>query len=229
MGHHRGRVIEMRLDLSGQLEALIACPEGITPQAGQYLLAVDPSDPTVALGTPVFLAKKTERGFWAAPPIPVTWRPGTDLHLAGPSGHGFSIPGNIQRLGLVALGETAARLMPLVWQFVSSQSSVTLFTDLPLPIAPSSLEVFPLVSLVEELNWPDIMVFDLPLNRLPELRSLLNLSQGQGLPCQAQVLVTTPMPCAGTAQCGVCAIPSRRGWKLTCADGPVFDLKQLKW
>ncbi len=229
MGHHRGRVIEVRFELSGQMEALISCPNEVIPQAGQYLLAVDPGDPSIALGTPLFLAQGAGQGFWAASPIPAAWRPGTELQLVGPSGHGFSLPGNILRLGLVALGETIARLMPLVRQSASSQYNVTLFTDLPLPPAPSLLEALPLNSLLDELDWPDFMIFDLPVERLAELRSLLNLPEGRGLPCPAQVLVTTPMPCAGAAQCGVCAVPSRRGWKLACEDGPVFDLRQLKW
>jgi hypothetical protein len=61
------------------------------------------------------------------------------------------------------------------------------------------------------------------------LRNMIGLSEGIGLPCPAQVLITTPMPCAGLAKCGACAIASRRGWKLACEDGPVFDLNHLKW
>jgi hypothetical protein len=35
------------------------------------------------------------------------------------------------------------------------------------------------------------------------------------------------MPCAGLADCGVCAVELRRGWKLACKDGPVFDLRDI--
>jgi hypothetical protein len=44
---------------------------------------------------------------------------------------------------------------------------------------------------------------------------------------EAQALVITPMPCGGIAECGVCAVTARRGWKLACKDGPVFDLTEL--
>jgi NAD(P)H-flavin reductase len=40
-------------------------------------------------------------------------------------------------------------------------------------------------------------------------------------------LVVAPMPCGGLAECGVCAVTTRRGWKLACKDGPVFDLGEL--
>ncbi len=106
---------------------------------------------------------------------------------------------------------------------------MTLFTDLTLPRLPAAVEVSPLASLKEAMDWPDFMALDVPLTRLAELRDVLGLSNGDGLPCPAQVLVTTPMPCAGMAQCGACAVPARRGWKLACEDGPVFDLNILKW
>ena len=229
MGQHRGRVTEIRFDVSRQMEAFIACPSVAVPRPGQYLLASDPDDPTAALGMPVFTTQQSGRGFWAAPPLPAAWKPGTNLDLVGPRGHGFDLPGNIQRLGLVGLGDTVARLMPLVQHFAASHSSMTLFSDLPLPHIPASLEAYPLASLVEALDWPDFMVFDLPMERLPELRSVLRLPEGTGLHCLAQALITTPMPCAGMAQCGVCAILARRGWKLVCEEGPVFDLQLLKW
>jgi Iron-sulfur cluster binding domain of dihydroorotate dehydrogenase B len=229
MGHYRGRVTEIRFDLNKHLEALIACTNRAVPDAGQYLLASDPDDPSASLGSSVFLAGRTTQGFWAVPSLPVAWKPGTTLHLVGPFGHGLKLPTNVLRLGLVGLGDTLARLMPVIHQFAASQGSMTLFSDLPLPEAPAALEAYPLASLIDALDWPDFMVFDLPLERLSELRDILKLAGSRGLPCPAQALVTSPMPCAGMAQCGACALPARRGWKLVCEDGPVFDLKSLKW
>jgi hypothetical protein len=211
------------------MEACISCPAGTVPSAGQYLLASDPSDPNSILGTPIFLVEMSERGFWAAPSSPTTWGPGTNLDLAGPLGHGFNLPRNIQRLGLAVLGETVSRLMPLVHQAAKSHVGMTLFTDLNMPKLPAVVEVYPLASINGSLDWPDFMLLDVPLERLVELRDVLGLPHGTGLPCPAEVLITSPFPCAGMAQCGVCAVPARRGWKLACDDGPVFDLGILKW
>ena len=167
--------------------------------------------------------------FWAVPLSPTTWGPGTNLDLVGPLGHGFSLPRNILRLGLAALGETVSRLMPLVHLAGKSHVGMTLFTDLSLPKLPAVVEVYPLASLHGSLDWPDFMVLDVPLERLAVLRDVLGLPLTTGLPCPAQVLITSPFPCAGMAHCGVCAVPARRGWKLACEDGPVFDLGILKW
>jgi hypothetical protein len=229
MGHTRGRVSEVRLETGRHMEVRIACPAGAIPSAGQYLLASDVDDPEAVLGTPIFAVEKSQHGFWSAPLYPTAWTPGTNLELVGPLGHGFDLPHGIQRLGLVALGETVSRLMPLVHLTARIHAGMTLFTDLTLPILPAAVEVYPLGSLVETLDWPDFMALDVPLEKLSELRAALGLSDRAGLPCPAQVLVTIPMPCAGMALCGACAVPTRRGWELVCEDGPVFDLNHLKW
>jgi dihydroorotate dehydrogenase electron transfer subunit len=229
MGQSWGRVNEIRLETGRHMEVRIACPAGAIPAAGQYLLASDVDDPEAALGVPLFAVEKSKHGFWAAPLYPVAWTPGTNLDLVGPLGHGFDFPHNIQRLGLVALGETVSRLLPLIHMTAQSLGGMTLFTDLTLPLLPVALEVYPLASLKEAMDWPDFIALDVPLARMTELRELLGLSNGTGMPCPAQVLVTTPIPCAGMAQCGACAVPARRGWKLVCEDGPVFDLNSLKW
>lgn len=229
MGHTVGRVREIRLGASGHTQISIACPAGAIPRPGQYLLAAEQDHRDAILSTPCFAIEASNLGFWAAPLYAVAWSPGTALDLVGPLGHGFDLPGNIQRLGFVALGETVSRLMPLVYQAVHARTAMTLFTDLDLPMLSAAVEVYPLASLPEALDWPDYLALDLPLGRLDELRGVLGLAEGAILPCPAQVLVTTPIPCAGLAQCGACAIPSRRGWKLVCEDGPVFDLTSLKW
>jgi dihydroorotate dehydrogenase electron transfer subunit len=229
VGHYNGRVSDIRLETGWHMEVHIVCPAAAVPSAGQYLLASDLEDPDVVLGTPLFAVEKSNQGFWAAPLFPTGWGPGTKLDLVGPLGHGFDLPRNILRLGLVALGEAVSRLMPLIYQAAQTQGSMTLFTDLTLPRLPAAVEVSPLASLKEAMDWPDFIALDVPLTHLAELRDVLGLSNGDGLPCPAQVLVTTPMPCAGMAQCGACAIPARRGWKLACEDGPVFDLNILKW
>jgi dihydroorotate dehydrogenase electron transfer subunit len=211
------------------MEACISYPAEAIPSAGQYLLASDLDDPGAVLGNPIFVIEKTRHGFWAAPLFPAAWGPGTNLDLVGPLGHGFDLPRNILRLGVVVLGETVARLMPLIHQTAQNHRAMTLFTDLTLPMLPFAVEAYPLASLKDSLDWPDFMALDVPLEGLSEIRVVLGIPDGAPLPCPAQVLVTTPLPCAGMARCGACAVPASRGWKLACEDGPVFDLNLLKW
>jgi dihydroorotate dehydrogenase electron transfer subunit len=167
-------------------------------------------------------------GFLAAPSLPPLWQPGTALQLRGPLGRGFSPPGNLRRLAAAALGESAERLLALLYPALAREIAAALFSDAPPPGLPSALEVRPLSELPEALAWADFLALDLPLEALPRLRQSLGLEpSANSLPCTAQVLVTAAMPCGGLADCGACALETRRGWKLACKDGPVFDVSEL--
>lgn len=223
MRTHRGRVMEVRLEPGGEAGARIACPPRAIPAPGQYLLAWDGE----ILGAPLFSAGAQEEGFLAAPPLPAGWAPGTELALLGPLGRGFRLPAGLRRLALAAAGDTAARLLPLALEALQREAAVTLFGDAPLPPLPASLEAYPLNALREAHGWMDFLAVDLPGEKLPDLRAILELPGEARLPCPGQALVVVPMPCAGVGQCGVCAVPARRSWKLACQEGPVFDLDDL--
>jgi hypothetical protein len=228
-GFTGGRVREVRFGVSEQVEVYIACPEQAILRPGQYLLATDAQAGDAPLSTPVFMVEKSPHGFWAVPVDGVKWNPGTNLLLAGPLGHGFELTRGLQRLGLVALGETVSRLLPLIYLASEMQATTALFTGLGLPRLPAAVEVHPLASLLEALDWPDFIAIDVSLGRLGEVRRIFDLSLSTILPCPVQVLVTTAFPCARLGQCGACAIRSRRGWKLACEDGPVFNLSSIYW
>jgi hypothetical protein len=149
--------------------------------------------------------------------------------LRGPLGHGFQLPGGLRHLALAALDRRTDRLLSLAEAAFALGADVALAADIALPRLPASLELLPLSALPEILPWADLLALDLPLEKLPQLRDSLGLGLDTGLPCPAQALVVTPMPCMALAECGVCAVPARRGWKLACQDGPVFDLRDLNW
>ena len=230
---YTARVVEIQLDASG-LAAWVECPSTATPHPGQYALAWDPQDRQAPLATTLFPTAISPGGFLAAPPIPVFWTPGTVLALRGPLGHGFHLPVACRRMALVGLGDTIARLAPLIPAALAQEAAVALFSDASLPTSlASAVEAYPLSALPELLTWADFIAIDLPLAALPDLRSRLGLSASMDrnphLHCPAQALVFSPMPCGGLAECGVCAVPAQRGWKLACNDGPVFNLHEITW
>ena len=225
----QGRIRQTRLDSLGQTQAWIDCPDGLVPEAGQYVMARSLEEIGAPLATCLFPTEMPATGFWAAAPIPANWLPGTALELRGVLGHGFSSFSGARRITLASLSADPARLLPLAMQASQQGAAVTLLAEPPLPALPAWLEIYPLASLPELLNWADFLAIDLPLDRLGQLREVLGLQPIQVLPCEAQVLIYTPMPCAGLAECGAYAVPARRGWKLACNDGPVFDLNHLEW
>lgn len=219
-----GELAELYLE-SGLTGGRLLCPQNLIPSPGGYLLAHDGSDSP--LPVPVFNAGSVPGGFLVAPPIPQTWRPGMVLSLRGPLGHGFSLPVSAGRIALVSLGETTARLKPLLAIALGRGASVALVSDLDLLELPPEVEVQPVSALAEVARWADYLAVDLPRESLLELRKMLGVDKQTRVTFDAQVLVLTPMPCGGMADCGVCAVTVRRGWKMACKDGPVFDLGEL--
>ena len=206
----------------------------IQPGPGQYALAQRVDASQAVLPAVLFSGGQTADGFIVAPPLPDGWRPGDDLLLKSPIGKGFCLPPGVNRLALLAMKYTTRRLLPLAEFGLKNGASVTLacgnqsaalpFTDLP-----AAIEIVPLDDLSDLLNWADFIAIDLAFNDLSRFRQLLNVEPGSSLPCPAQVLVHTIMPCAGMADCGVCAVEMKHGWKLACKDGPVFELNNLEW
>ncbi len=230
-----GTISEIKLGEDQRLSAMITCPENVIPKPGQYVQAHNNKDQDAVLPASLFLGGlANEEGsghpskFIAAPPIPPHWQPGDTLALRGPLGHGFTIPDTTRRLGLVALGDTFARLMPLAQTAIQTNQEVAIFTDLPLPRLPTQIEANPLKSLPEALSWADFLAFDGPPEAYLDTQSFLGLPGNTPLPCQAQALVFSPMPCGGIAGCGVCAVKwNGKKTMLVCVDGPVFHWKKI--
>ena len=229
MRTHPGRISEIQIDLQGEPSAWVACPPQAIPAPGQYVRAWAAEGPHYTLAASLFPASISEESFRAAPPLPLTWQPGLALSLHGPLGRGFRLGEPVRRLALAAFDSQAARLMPLADRAMKQGGDVALFTDAVLPHLPPSFELYPLASLPDALSWADFLAVDISLPGLKRLRPALGLGPEAHLPCLAQALVVTPMPCGGLADCGACAVPARRGWRLACQDGPVFNLHELDW
>lgn len=230
MRTYQGIVRQVQLDHWGQAGAWIACPGAAVPAPGQYLLAHAIDDREATLGTALFTAGRDGDGFLAAPPVPPVWEPGARLELRGPIGRSLRLPDHMRRLALLALGETPARLLPLAELALDrSETTVALFTDASLPWLPAALEVQPVQNVPEALAWADFLAVDIPLISLTGLRHVLRLGAGERLACPGEILIETPIPCGGLADCGACAVPNRGGWKLACKDGPVFDINEVEW
>jgi dihydroorotate dehydrogenase electron transfer subunit len=207
------------------------------PRPGQYIQAHNPNDPDAVLGTSLFpiglptsIDGSSNFESVSLGPIPYTWNPGTTLELRGPLGHGFVLPPAVNSLGLIALGDMVGRLLPLVPEALSQNTDVAIFSDAPLPPLPPVIEIRSLNAIPEAAAWADYLALDLSLDDLPNLRNTFELQPYEFLSCPAQALISTPMPCAGIGDCGICSVPKhRKSFLLACKDGPVFNLNQLNW
>jgi hypothetical protein len=217
-----GQIAEIYLDGSAQID----CPSNIVPLPGQYLLAhAHGSDSPLAV--PVFQYDSGPNGFRAAPPVPSTWSPGTHLSLRGPLGHGFSISLSLNKLAIIAFDDSPARMHGLISPALKDNREVVLVCDSISPNLPEAVEVSPLKSIPDVCKWADFIALDVARENLGQLKEMiLGLDQIPAVR-EAQVLIRTPMPCGGLADCGVCAVTIYHDWKMSCKDGPVFILKDI--
>lgn len=222
-----GWVREVRIDYQGRLAAWIRCDPGLLPEPGQYLMGWNPLDIEAPLAAELFPGKITEQGFLALE-FPRNLEPGTALELRGPLGRGFRLPADIRRLALVAFSDGPDHLLPLADLALSRGAAVALYCDPPFPSLPSSIEVSPLDSLADALDWADFFAAGVSSDYLAELEKFLD-NPFVSKQLNGQVLLRKSMPCGGLSSCGACAVAVKRGWKYACKDGPVFDLQRFEF
>jgi NAD(P)H-flavin reductase len=220
----KGQVVETLLE-DGVRLARISCPANLIPSAGQYLLASAASD--APLPVPLFHTDSAPEGFITALPETESWNPGQRLFLRGPLGHGFAVPISARKVALIAFDSSPVRLRGLIQPCLTQGAAVVLVGNFFVEHLPNAVEVQPLTALPDILIWADYMAFDVARENLFELRERLGaLKQLLALE-EARVLIRTPVTCGGVAECGVCAVSLKFGWKLACKDGPVFERQEL--
>ena len=226
------QLFEITLTPDGKTAGRIRCAPHLIPSPGQYLMAYGQQEPDAPLATPIFSAGLCPGGFLAAPPLPAHWRPGLNLNIRGPIGKGFQLPATARFVALATFTapscaqcrENPARLMALIDPILAQNAALVLLADHPADGLPAAVEISPLSALPETLHWADYLAFDVPKAALPAVMQSIRTANYSG---NGQILVETAMPCGGMSECGVCAINLRTGHKLTCKNGPVFDLKTL--
>lgn len=220
----KGRVVELILE-DGCHFARLACPEKLIPSAGQYLLASDASDSLLPVS--LYYTDSAPQGFIASAADAVSWKPGDILYLRGPLGRGFALPALARKIGLVAFDDSPARLRSLIQPALKKGASVVLVSDYAANSLPDEVEVQPLSAVGEILKWADYIALDVSRENLPELMERLGQRNQLSALHEAQILIRAQMPCGGIAECGVCAVTTKSGWRMTCKDGPVFDLSEF--
>jgi hypothetical protein len=221
MSTGKGQLLELILE-DGCRYLRIACPQNLIPAPGQYLLTDGGSGSPLPVS--LFYTDSAPQGFIAAASVPDSWIPGVELSLRGPLGRRFTLPLFARKVGLVALDASPARLKGLIQPALEQDAAVVLVCDSSPDNLPDEVEVQPIAALSEVVDWADYLAFDAAREHLLVMRDRLGkLNQL----ADVQILIHTPIPCGGVAECGVCAVTLKSGWKLACKDGPVFDWGEI--
>jgi hypothetical protein len=221
----KGQVSELILE-DGDRHGRVSCPSNLIPSPGQYLLAADAPD--APLPVPLFHTDFAPQGFIAAAPLPDSWNPGTELYLRGPLGRGFGLPLSARKVALIAFDVSPARLRGVVQPALQQDAAVVIVCRTNPDNLPDEVEVHPVSGLNDIVDWADYLAFDVARENLNQLKERLGKLNQVAAGKESQILVRTPIPCGGVAECGICAVTLKSAWKLACKDGPVFDWRELE-
>jgi dihydroorotate dehydrogenase electron transfer subunit len=209
-----------------------------------FIAAAEP-----ALGQIGLLYEPSERGLvWLS-----RGHAGDRLDVIGPLGRPFALDGRTRNLLLVGSGPGLAALL-LLTHTGAARGAVTLIagaddperlpppfllpgaveyqtvpglqiSDFKLQIAGSGTQSA-IYNLQSAITWADQIFAALPLEQLLALRDAIGRVKYRWERGFASALLQGPIVC-GVGACGVCAVELRRGARLLCADGPVFDLRDV--
>jgi len=197
----------------------------ITAQPGQFISARAEGD---ILPSILFSCGIDGNDFTTIQTIPLTWQPDVSLFIRYPLGKGFAIPSSARRLLMVSATGHPLRLLPEAGKMLANGGEAALFSySLPGEISPE-IELLTRDELADACSWADCIIGDTPIDHLAVWKSMVSLGDHVDPKRDIQVLVDTPMACHGTAECSVCAVKTRHGWKNACSDGPVFQLAELE-
>ena len=199
-----------------------------------------------ALGQIGLLYEPNERGLaWLA-----RGRAGDTLDALGPFGQPFELGAATRTLLLVGAGPGLAALLQLARAASARSCAVTLLAGadtadlLPPPfLLPGEIEYqtfLPLqvadfrsqsesgaqpaaYNLQSAITWADQICVALPRAQLAGLGAIIRSVKYRWERGFASALLDGPLIC-GVGACAACAIELRKGSRLLCSDGPVFDL-----
>ncbi len=170
-------------------------------------------------------------------------RPGERLRLFGPLGQGYRVAAHSQNLLLVAGGIGVAALVALAEEAAANGRAVTMLHGartaqklFPASLLPAEVEVIyatedgsaghkgNVTDLVPRLlSWADEVFACGPAPMFVALAEVMRRDRSRK---PAQALLEERMGC-GTGICYGCAVPTRKGMRLVCKDGPRFVLRDV--
>lgn len=231
----------------------LTAPDWTTPlQPGQFLLLRCADSFTGYLRRPIFPQPQADHHFTLLirpdPDPGLAWlaarQVNDSLDVIGPLGHGFDLPAGLQNLLLISDSQNLAPLPAVMEQAVAAGLSVTMALGgrqaaalYPVSALPPVVE-FQAATLDGSLGHHGPITDLLPdlLRWADRVCAVGSAQLYQALRTQAEqvrfgvpagfafgLFADIPLPC-GVGACFACTRSTKSGLKLTCLDGPVFDL-----
>jgi dihydroorotate dehydrogenase electron transfer subunit len=195
-----------------------------------FVAAVEP-----ALGQLGLLFEPNEPGLrWLA-----RAHSGDTLDVLGPLGRPFAMEPRSRSLLLIGSGPGLGALLCLARASAARGAAVTLLAGAedqeslpPAFLLPDDVEYETVAGPVTDLmagapvQWADQLFAALPHGSVEALRDTVRAGKLRWERGFASVLLEGPLVC-GVGACNACVVTARKGARLLCIDGPVFDLREL--
>jgi NAD(P)H-flavin reductase len=220
-------LIKETINLFGQPGILLSGSQIQQSFPGQYFLASSEEVET-ALPTVLYHFKTNQTGSLFSGLLPNSWLPSMELAIRGPLGNGFTRPVQFRKVALAVIpGANITPLLSLASELLQDHMEVALLMDsAPNMLAPE-IELLPLNAIQDATSWADTFFVITPLELINETVKLF--SDRAQLFKPIEIMVQTSYVCGGMAECGVCSVLTKKGWKLACKAGPVFSMKDLEY
>jgi NAD(P)H-flavin reductase len=215
-------------NVNGQLTAFFTCDRQLQFTPGQYIQISDPGS-NEQLPENLFPISFSEDGKQFGVHINSSLVPGSSFQMRGMLGNGFSTGVSIRKLLLINLGNVnrIAPLLALMNSKNSANINMTLLTNEPVEGLPTKIEILPLSAFKEVETWPDAIAVTCDISTLDDLFRLFDKNKIRTHSLPVEACIHTPVLCAGIAECSLCSVLTKSGWKHACKDGPVFRLEEL--
>ena len=169
----------------------------------------------------------------ACDPLAARVRAGDSLDVLAPLGRVIELDANARHVLLIGEAAHIAPLLAIADRAIAQQREVVLVSR--------AAEAFPAYLLAPEIEyrtdpgslgnelilWADVITASGSDEMYHALADAVRAARFHLEPGRVRVLIDVPMPC-GTGDCYACAVETRRGVRLACVDGPLFDLSELE-
>ena len=175
---------------------------------------------------PLTFIKKQNDQFWYACDKPIQWQIGKEISVRGPIGKGFHPIDREGKILFIIPGELFGSLRPLIDDAIQSKKNVAIFCkNIDWQIHPDA-EIILIEDLDFAINWTDFIYLECARNELKNILDIINLIKERRIP--SEIFVHTPILCGGNADCMVCAVKTKSGYRRICKDGPIISIEELE-
>ncbi len=196
----------------------------ITIKPGQILYIFQPD--TYDHIIPLTYVKQEINQSWFTSATSIQWQIGKNILVRGPIGNGFHPIGRYGKILFIVPGEVIGSLQPLIDIAIQSQKSLAISNKNNNWRIHPEAEIILIEDIDFAISWADFIYLECARNELKNFQDLINKIKHHHTP--SEIFIYSPVLCGGNADCMVCSVLTKSGFRRICKDGPVLPIEELE-